>query len=184
MISPAPIPCRKRKNSSQPKLGAAAHNRQATTLHRSPARNTRPLAPMSPTRPNASISRGMGQDIADDDPWIIGIGSPKLRVMSGKAILTAGSKRHDGDAEPHQHQPEPRPGRLRARRWRWPFTAGAILSQLVGERGSRHAGNRLPVVGCSAYRRGGAGGMLASGDVGREIFGAAMQEMKRFSLRP
>lgn len=54
MISAAPIPCRKRANSSQPKLGAAAHNRKAATLQASPARNTRPWPHMSPTRPKAS----------------------------------------------------------------------------------------------------------------------------------
>ena len=56
MISPAPIPCRKRKNSSAPKLGAAAHSRNAAVFQASPARNTRACPQMSPTRPKASIS--------------------------------------------------------------------------------------------------------------------------------
>ncbi len=56
MISPAPIPCRKRKNSSDPKLGATAQSTNAATLQPSPARNTRPWLHISPTRPKASIS--------------------------------------------------------------------------------------------------------------------------------
>ena len=41
-ISAAPIPCRNRQNSSQPKLGAAAQQMNATAFHNSPARNRRP----------------------------------------------------------------------------------------------------------------------------------------------
>src|SRR5206468_5871475 len=54
-ISAAPIPCRNRQKSSQPKLGAAAQQRKAAPFHSSPARKTRACPKISPIRPNASI---------------------------------------------------------------------------------------------------------------------------------
>src|SRR5215469_9211824 len=41
-ISAAPIPCKNRQNSSQPKLGAAAQQTNSTAFHNNPSRNTRP----------------------------------------------------------------------------------------------------------------------------------------------
>src|SRR4029077_8220006 len=68
-ISAAPMPCRNRQKSSQPKLGGAAQQIKGAPLHKqparqqikaapfhsSPARKTRAWPNMSPTRPKASI---------------------------------------------------------------------------------------------------------------------------------
>src|SRR6266851_4046786 len=105
--------------------------------------------------------------------WIIGIGSPKLPVMSGKAILTAvssGTTEMPSPTSISRSHGQATTGAAAA--VAAPFTAGATGS--LPRRGLQIGprGNALGC-GCSAYRRGGAGGKLPSGDGGRKIFGAA-----------
>ena len=108
MISPAPIPCRKRKNSSAAEARRRGAQQKSNRAPGQPGAEHAGVSPDVADPPEGEHQPGMGQHIADHDPLDHRDRQAEAAGDIGEGDVYRGVERHDRDAETERHETQQR----------------------------------------------------------------------------